>query len=63
MNNSFNCLTPNSSRDGVKNEELWVEFGDDKNIIGWQLDNEIYAFGTGCVCAHCMKKYHASLFH
>ncbi len=42
-------------------EAMAKEFGNDKNIIGWQLDNEIYTFGTGCVCGHCMKKYHADL--
>ncbi len=42
-------------------EAMAKEFGNDKAIIGWQLDNEIYAFGTGCVCKHCMEKYHSDL--
>lgn len=42
-------------------EAMAKEFGNDKAIIGWQLDNEIYAFGTGCVCKHCMDKYHSDL--
>lgn len=33
------------------------EFGGDENIIGWQLDNEIYTFGSGCVCKHCLKRF------
>ena len=37
------------------------EFGADPNVIGWQLDNEIYAWGTGCTCAHCMAAYHDRL--
>ena len=28
------------------------EFGDDPNVIGWQLDNEIYG-GSGCGCDCC----------
>ena len=31
-------------------ERLASEFGNDENIIGWQIDNEIYAFGNGCFC-------------
>ena len=26
------------------------EFGRDENVIGWQLDNEIYMPGDGCFC-------------
>jgi len=37
------------------------EFGDDPYIIGWQLDNEIYTGGTGCVCDYCKEKYHRDL--
>ena len=37
------------------------EFGADPNVIGWQLDNEIYSGGTGCACEYCMKAYHARL--
>ncbi len=42
-------------------EKLAREFGDDENIIGWQIDNEIYAWNGGCFCEHCMKKFHAFL--
>ena len=37
------------------------EFGSDPNVIGWQLDNEIYTWGTGCTCEYCMKAYHKRL--
>jgi len=37
------------------------EFGKDPNVIGWQLDNEILTWGTGCTCEHCMKAYHDRL--
>lgn len=37
------------------------EFGKDPNIIGWQLDNEIYTGNVGCVCEYCMKNYHDRL--
>ena len=37
------------------------EFGDDPNVIGWQLDNEIYSSGDGCICPHCMNKFHRHL--
>ncbi len=33
------------------------EFGDDPNIIGWQIDNEIYAWGDGCCCEYCVKGF------
>lgn len=42
-------------------EAMGREFGNDPYIIGWQLDNEIYSFGIGCVCRHCMDKYHSDL--
>ena len=37
------------------------EFGDDPNVIGWQLDNEIYSSGDGCICPHCVDKFHRHL--
>jgi len=42
-------------------EKLAQEFGEDENVIGWQLDNEIYVFGDGCICPHCMKRFHSDL--
>lgn len=35
------------------------EFGDDENIIGWQIDNEIYL--QRCHCRHCLDKFHKHL--
>ena len=37
------------------------EFGADANVIGWQLDNEIYPWGVGCACGYCMDAYHKRL--
>lgn len=37
------------------------EFGKDPAIIGWQLDNEIYTFGEGCVCEYCTGRFHRML--
>ena len=37
------------------------EFGRDPAVIGWQLDNEIYTGGSGCVCQYCMKNFRALL--
>ena len=36
-------------------------FGQDPNVIGWQLDNEILSDQTGCTCGHCMDFYHERL--
>ena len=40
---------------------LGREFGKDRNIIGWQLDNEIYSQMPGCVCEHCKEAFFADL--
>lgn len=37
------------------------EFGNDPNIIGWQIDNEIYVWGEGCCCDYCIKGFHDHL--
>ncbi len=42
-------------------EQMAKEFGEDPNIIGWQIDNEIYASGDGCFCPHCQKAFHEKL--
>lgn len=34
------------------------EFGNDGNVIGWQIDNEIYTWGDGCCCEYCLKGFH-----
>ncbi len=41
-------------------EVMAREFGDDPYIIGWQIDNEIYAF-DGCYCETCQAKFRAYL--
>lgn len=42
-------------------EAMAKEFGDDPNVIGWQLDNEIYPTLTGCHCDHCRDEFHRYL--
>ena len=42
-------------------ERLAAEFGNDKGVIGWQIDNEIYHSPPGCCCEHCMAAFHAHL--
>lgn len=39
--------------------ELAREFGDDENIIGWQIDNEIYL--QNCHCRHCENQFRRHL--
>ncbi len=46
---------------GPLSEQMAKEFGEDPNIIGWQIDNEIYASGDGCFCPHCQKAFHEKL--
>ena len=41
-------------------EAMAREFGDDPNVIGWQLDNEIYSWGN-CDCEHCRDGFHRYL--
>ena len=36
------------------------EFADDPAVIGWQIDNEIYAW-QGCFCEHCRQEFHRYL--
>lgn len=40
--------------------KMGEEFGKDENVIGWQIDNEIYVAhgGVGCTCPDCRKGYH-----
>lgn len=40
------------------------EFGKDDRIIGWQIDNELYAMGPGhrsCQCPVCVNKFQESM--
>lgn len=38
-------------------EKLAQEFGEDPNVIGWQIDNEIYTGDLGCFCSNCRSKF------
>ncbi len=38
-------------------QKLAEEFGNDENVIGWQIDNEIYP-NKPCICEHCVENYH-----
>lgn len=38
-------------------EHMSKEFCDDPGVIGWQIDNEIYAFNQGCFCPDCQAKF------
>jgi beta-galactosidase GanA len=44
-------------------EAMAKEFGQDENVIGWQIDNEIYASegGKGCFCPVCQEKFAKTL--
>ncbi len=33
------------------------EFGRDPNVIGWQIDNEMYPWGRGCCCPVCHRLF------
>lgn len=41
--------------------KIGEEFGSDPAVIGWQIDNEIYTWGAGCLCEHCMNNFHSRL--
>ena len=34
-----------------------MEFGRDPQVIGWQIDNEIYAGDGGCFCPACLSRF------
>ena len=36
------------------------EFGSDKNVIAWQIDNEVYV-RSNCFCNDCVKKFREHL--
>ncbi|MCE5258661.1 MAG: beta-galactosidase, partial [Chloroflexi bacterium] len=41
---------------------LAQEFGHDANVIGWQIDNEMYPYGKrGCCCPSCQRAYRQQL--
>jgi beta-galactosidase len=44
--------------------KLAQEFGKDENVIGWQIDNELYPEprgGRGCCCPVCHKKFQETM--
>ena len=38
-------------------EAMAKEFADEPAIIGWQIDNEIYAHSGGCFCPDCQSNF------
>ncbi len=38
-------------------EKMAEEFGNDENVVAWQIDNEIYSHGDGCFCPYCVAKF------
>ena len=42
-------------------KKMAQEFADDPYIVGWQIDNEIYAWEDGCFCPDCQKAFHEYL--
>jgi len=42
-------------------EKLAREFGTHTNLVGWQIDNELYIQGGGCFCENCRRGYHVHL--
>ena len=42
-------------------EKMAGEFADDPAILGWQIDNEIYAWNGGCFCPTCQAKFREHL--
>lgn len=44
------------------NEAIVQEFDSCPNVIGWQVDNEVYTWqGKGCFCPTCQEKFHQFL--
>lgn len=53
---------PDYQRESLRIVEAMArEFGGDPHVIGWQLDNEIYTRGAGCVCPYCVENFHRFL--
>ncbi len=42
-------------------EAMAKEFAADENVIGWQIDNEIYAHGKTCYCPECAARFREKL--
>lgn len=41
--------------------EMAASFARDPHVMGWQVDNEIYAWNGGCYCPECLRAFHAYL--
>ena len=41
--------------------ELAKRFGSHPGVIGWQIDNELYAYDGGCYCDFCRRGFQQSL--
>jgi beta-galactosidase GanA len=41
--------------------EMAKRLGRYPNVVGWQVDNEIYPNGKGCFCAHCRREFYKFL--
>ena len=42
-------------------EKMAQEFADDSHVVGWQIDNEIYAGDMGCFCPSCQAAFRERL--
>lgn len=42
-------------------ERMAQEFGNNENVIAWQIDNEIYTYTNSCYCEHCKKGFREHL--
>ncbi len=42
-------------------ERMAQEFADDPHVVGWQIDNEIYAGDMGCFCPSCQAAFRERL--
>ena len=42
-------------------EKMAQEFADDPYVVGWQIDNEIYAGDMGCFCPNCQAAFRQRL--
>ena len=42
-------------------EKLALHYNQNKAVIGWQIDNEIYVLDDGCYCEVCVQKFRTYL--
>ncbi len=38
-------------------EKMCHALGNKPNVIGWQIDNEIFPYNSGCFCPNCVAKF------